>query len=260
MYTIGQVASIIGISRDKLRYYEEKGIVVPTQNNENNYRQYNLNDIDTVLAIEFYRSLDLDFESIKKIHSECDLNGIEEILDKKHRNITNEIERLSKVLKRIHKAKNACKDIEQYLNKYVIKGMPKAKVLDEISDFRAYDEYMVVHDKKKEVEEAPILKTLKRYITFNEDGIVTNKMLITKDIEDDDNENLDGILCYEKCAYTIVKDEPGRDAMSEAFTKSLEWIYENGFTPIGVAIVSMMLLEHTGESTKSYLEVYIPLQ
>lgn len=259
MYTIGQIASITGISRDKLRYYEEKGILVPIKKEENNYRQYDFKDIDTVLAIEFYRSLDLDFKSIKKIHNECDRKGVRNILDKKYRDVMEEIERLNAVAERIERSQTACNDIEKYLNKFVVKAMPKVQVLGEISDFRAYNEFEVVHENR--LNEAPVLKTLKRHITFNEAGILTNKMLITKDIEDDNNENHDNILSYEKCAYTIVQDGPGEmDAMPETFVKSREWFYKNGLIPKGVAIISLLLLEHTEGVAKSYLEVYIPLQ
>lgn len=80
MYTIGQISNILGISKDKLRYYEEKGILVPMQCYENNYRQYGLKDIITVLSIEFYRSLDMDFKTIKKIHHQNDIKDIEHIL------------------------------------------------------------------------------------------------------------------------------------------------------------------------------------
>ncbi|MDP4090971.1 MAG: MerR family DNA-binding transcriptional regulator, partial [Bacillota bacterium] len=45
MYTIGQIANIMGISRDKLRYYEEKGVLNPKQNDENNYRKCDFEDI-----------------------------------------------------------------------------------------------------------------------------------------------------------------------------------------------------------------------
>lgn len=260
MYTIGQIANIMGISRDKLRYYEEKGILVPTQNGENNYRQYNFNDMDTVLAIEFYRSLDLGFKSIKKIHSECDLKGIENILDKKYKDVKKKIERLNTIAKRIEKAQKGCRDIEEYLNKFVIRAMPKVKVLGEISDFRAYSEFEAIHENRDRLDEASIIKKLKRYITFDENGIKTNKILITKDLEEDDSEINDRILSYEKCAYTIVEDGSGRDAMPDTYAKSREWVYENGFIPVGVVIIGILLLEHIDKETKSYLEVYIPLQ
>lgn len=78
MLTIGQISGILGVSKDKLRYYEEKGILRPVQNNENSYREYDNNDINTVLLIEFYRSLDMDFRTIEKLHKQGTLDSIRE--------------------------------------------------------------------------------------------------------------------------------------------------------------------------------------
>ncbi len=64
-FTIGQVAEITGISRDRLRYYEEKGILHPKQNDENNYREYGYSDIDIILTIEYYRSMDMGMKEIR---------------------------------------------------------------------------------------------------------------------------------------------------------------------------------------------------
>ena len=35
MYTVGQVAKILGISRDTLKFYEEKNLINPKQDEEN---------------------------------------------------------------------------------------------------------------------------------------------------------------------------------------------------------------------------------
>ncbi|WP_238918928.1 MerR family DNA-binding transcriptional regulator [Clostridium sp. YIM B02555] len=40
MYTIGEVAQITGISRDRLRYYEENGILKPKYDASSSYREY----------------------------------------------------------------------------------------------------------------------------------------------------------------------------------------------------------------------------
>ncbi|HDR8036747.1 TPA: MerR family transcriptional regulator, partial [Bacillus cereus] len=40
MYTIGQVAKFLGVSRDTLKFYEEKNLVKPKQDIENGYRKY----------------------------------------------------------------------------------------------------------------------------------------------------------------------------------------------------------------------------
>ncbi|MBL4933119.1 MerR family transcriptional regulator [Clostridium paridis] len=148
MYTIGQVANIMGISKDKLRYYEEKGVLKPSQNNENNYRQYSLEEMLSILSIEFYRSLDLDFKSIKRIHNQSDIKDLEEILEDKRKEIVKEVDRLNAIVNRINKAKKACNDIERYLNKFSIRAMKPIKVLGEMSDFTAFNEFEVIHENK----------------------------------------------------------------------------------------------------------------
>ena len=45
-YKIGDVAGILGISPDLIRYYEEKGVVSPAKDPNNNYRYYDTWDIN----------------------------------------------------------------------------------------------------------------------------------------------------------------------------------------------------------------------
>ena len=41
MYTVGQVDHFLGMSRDTLKFYEEKGLVKPQKDQENGYGKYN---------------------------------------------------------------------------------------------------------------------------------------------------------------------------------------------------------------------------
>ncbi len=256
MYTIGQIANILGISRDKLRYYEEKGILVPRQNKENKYREYDLKDIDTILAIEFYRSLDLGFKTIQRLHKQSDLNEIQKILDKKHHEVENEIKRLKYIVERIEKVKKGCHDIKNQLNTFSIKPMKSIKILGEISDFRAYHDFDLVHENR--VEDS-IVKSLTRYVTFNDSGILSSKMFITKQIEANEKENRKNILKFDQCVYTIVEDSVGKDVMKDTFVKSKEFMDRNQYQHQGVAIITMLLMAYENDHVKSYLEVYIPI-
>lgn len=261
MYTIGQIANIIGISKDKLRYYEEKEILKPKQKDENNYRQYDISDIDTVLAIEFYRSLDLGFKTINELCKDSNIEGIKDVLDKKHSEVMNEIDRLKSIASRIEKAKKSCDNIQKYLNKFTIKSMPPMKILGEISDFRAYNEFDTIHENKNELNNISIIRSLKRFLTFTEEGIETNKMLVTKEIDYSNNERNQNILKYDKCVYTIVEDGLNyKDVMEKTSLKSLEWIRSNNYKPNGIVIISAILIEFNEGLEKSYLEVYIPIE
>lgn len=260
MYTIGQIASIMGISKDKLRYYEEKEILTPTQDDKNNYRQYNFEDMDTVLAIEFYRSLDLEFKTIQKLCKESDVHDLKSILDKKHNEITRSIARLNMIAKRIEKAKNDCTEIEAHLNRYSIRPMMPVKVLGEISDFRAYDEFQVIHNSRDQFAEESIFKSLRRYITFNDEGIQSNTILVTKEVEEAAMEEED-ILHYDKCLYTIVEDGTRyKHVMEENFIKGEAWMAANHVKHKGIVIVGMVVVGYSEGALKTYLEVYIPIE
>lgn len=67
MYTIGQVAKFLSVSRDTLKFYEEKGLVKPKQNIENKYRKYNHFDIYDITTVNFYREMDIEIKKIQEL-------------------------------------------------------------------------------------------------------------------------------------------------------------------------------------------------
>ena len=63
-----QEASIAtGISKDMIRFYEKKGLLHPSRNPENHYRDYSMGDIHILVTIKFYSSLGITFTEIGKI-------------------------------------------------------------------------------------------------------------------------------------------------------------------------------------------------
>lgn len=66
-YTIQKLAKMAGITSRTLRYYDEIGILKPARINSSGYRIYGETEIDRLQQILFYRELDVDLESIRKI-------------------------------------------------------------------------------------------------------------------------------------------------------------------------------------------------
>ncbi|MDR3595643.1 MerR family transcriptional regulator [Clostridium sp.] len=112
MYTIGQVTEITGISRDRLRYYEEKGILKPKYDKSNNYREYNWEDLDVVLAIEFYRSMNLNTKNINSICENSSVKSIKKLMEEKYEEVTSEIEKLQRIQENIDNVTKQCENIE----------------------------------------------------------------------------------------------------------------------------------------------------
>ena len=70
-YKIGDVARILGISTDLLRYYEKKGVVAPTKDKQNDYRYYDVWDINFLIDCLWYKSFGFGIPQIAYMVSDC---------------------------------------------------------------------------------------------------------------------------------------------------------------------------------------------
>lgn len=259
-FTIGQAAEITGISRDRLRYYEENELLCPEQKEDNGYRYYTMSDIDMILSIEFYRSMNLSMKEIGNVWMSKNAGEIASILAEKEKDITTKIEEMKNYLINIKKGREACERIDKNLNQYSVQAMPAFEVIEEISDYRAFAEYEKIHKNRSELEGKSILHTIKRMITYSPKGIETDKILITRDI----SQNIAVVqnkMEYNKCIYTIVEDSIERgDILQEVFAKSIKWMNDNHLKGKGIAIINMILIGVNMGTAKSYLEVFAPIE
>ncbi|MBB6633325.1 MerR family transcriptional regulator [Cohnella thailandensis] len=63
---IGKVRKITGVSARSIRYYEEKGLI-QTSRQENNYREYDEKTIESINTIQLYLGLGLTTDQIRDI-------------------------------------------------------------------------------------------------------------------------------------------------------------------------------------------------
>ena len=63
-YKIGDVARILGISADLLRYYEKKGVVTPYKDAHNDYRYYDAWDINLLMDCLWFKNFGYSIEQI----------------------------------------------------------------------------------------------------------------------------------------------------------------------------------------------------
>ena len=67
MKTVKDVAEISGVSIRTLRYYDEIGLLKPTQITEAGYRLYDNKALEQLQEILFFRELEIPLVEIKKI-------------------------------------------------------------------------------------------------------------------------------------------------------------------------------------------------
>lgn len=62
-----QVEELTGISRQNIRYYERAGLLHPSREKGNAYRDYSMEDVDCLRMIKFLRMLDMPVEEVGKV-------------------------------------------------------------------------------------------------------------------------------------------------------------------------------------------------
>ncbi len=103
MKTISQVAELTGISTRTLQYYDEIGLLKPSQLTSSGYRLYDDDALQTLQQILFFKELDFKLKDIREILQKPDFNQTEafrkqkELLCLKRSRIDKLIELLSKL-------------------------------------------------------------------------------------------------------------------------------------------------------------------
>jgi MerR family transcriptional regulator, thiopeptide resistance regulator len=74
MFTVKQLSNLAGITPRTLHYYDEIGLLKPSQVGENGYRYYGEESLLRLQQILLYRELDMPLAAIKKIMGGLDFN------------------------------------------------------------------------------------------------------------------------------------------------------------------------------------------
>ena len=102
-----ETEKLTGISRRNLRFYEDQGLIEPSRNPENDYRDYSDKDIEKLKIIRSLRTLDVPLELISDY-----FNGkvtMAELSEKQEK-------RLSEKQKEVEIALNICKELHNIEN------------------------------------------------------------------------------------------------------------------------------------------------
>lgn len=71
---IKQVEELTGITKQNIRFYEKEGLIAPKRNGNNGYREYDTEDVHSLLVIKMLRKLGMPLDEIGRVlKGECDL-------------------------------------------------------------------------------------------------------------------------------------------------------------------------------------------
>ena len=92
---INDVENIVGLSKKSIRYYEENGLISPSRNSDNKYRNYSNEDIEKLKKIKLLRELGVPIKELKQLNE--NEYSLKECMEDRIHKINHEMEQYGKV-------------------------------------------------------------------------------------------------------------------------------------------------------------------
>lgn len=119
--TISELAMLMNVSVHQIRYFEEKGVLLPAYLDNNQYRMYSMDQVYQLAHILLLRKLGVPVQSIKECMTSYSADQYGQLLNRSLREIHAEILRLQELQQFITKVLHEQKNFQSLTNPYQIK-------------------------------------------------------------------------------------------------------------------------------------------
>ena len=149
MKTVKEVSKITGVSIRTLRYYDEIGLLKPTELTEAGYRLYDNKALEKLQEILFFRELEIPLIDIKKImdtpnyDKEQALATQKILLEQKRNRLNGIIELITDVMKGVHTMSFEAfnhDEVEKIVN-HTLECMTKENLDEQVQKFGSLEKY-----------------------------------------------------------------------------------------------------------------------
>lgn len=245
--SIGDIEKITGISKDRLRYYEEKRLITPRRDTDNSYRIYDNEELLKLLGIQMYRSMDLGVKEIQKIQDSDTIEEICDVFKRRQEELQLQIAQLQDQKDSVSRGIEDCEKIADYLGKYTLKKVGTLRLIEKIDDIVSTE--TGAKFKTESDEQKIIIRSVVRRIELTDEGIGENAVYVAEEDGNEENE----------CVYTVVREGVSYDPLMEEYAKCMQWVRKNNIKIGRYCYIRPLLVSHLGKCTESFLEVFAPV-
>lgn len=149
MKTVKDVSAITGVSIRTLRYYDEIGLLKPTELTESGYRLYDNKALEKLQEIMFYRELEIPLADIKEIMDNPDYDREQalltqkSLLEQKRNRLNRIIELITDVIGGVNTMNFeafSSEDVKQIVD-HTLECMPKDNLEKQVQNFGSLEKY-----------------------------------------------------------------------------------------------------------------------
>lgn len=264
-YKIGNVAKLLGISSQAIRYYESRGVVNPDKSELNNYRNFSTWDLDLLIRTRILRSYGYSISEVTDILNNPDLIDVQKSFGKQEEKIKDIIEWNSNLLSRLQEEGSNINDTLNLDGKYCIQDRPGMYRLEDFKEINARDESEYRKITKRWIDMAPFVygstRITKEEYEAKREGFHFGQVIDEKYKEYfniKENEYISYIPSV-KCLYTVIKFNSKTGFSPNLMDKAMEYMDSQGLKLKGDIITRISLLNIIDNQYNCYHQVWFPI-
>ncbi len=264
-YLIGDVANLIGMSRDTLRHYEKLGIL-SSEKGDNGYRYYTDEDISRLVGIMYQRKMDIGLGEIADLwDGDSSIARLSGILEQRLKEEELEIRRHRQTVARLKMAREDCENIRSHLDRIAVMEFPKTYVIDSHTDIR--DSIPLYFQYSREYSGLDMMYVFDEYTWKQSQNAMcidykNSQLVLKQDVKkfvDYDFPEYSSSLNRSSPCVSAFRLSTSRIPSAKDIEPMVEWAKEQGLTVSHQLYCTFTLQGMAGGEQAYYLQLYLPL-
>lgn len=260
-YKIGEVANILGVSADTIRYYEKMGIVFSHKDETNGYRYFTASDIYALLDVLFYRNLDIPVEEVRDIMNSYRYKDVKALLLEKEKQLERKIEMQKRLLLRIRTTIEDYEVLDESLGVFSVREMPAHVIFNETqADSQVYFSNAM---EKTSFQQSGLTLTDQGFFAAPRKNVWEMTRLFTVlDRQQVTPQNIpqnSRTISFSKAAYTVVRFGWG-DPLDDVISPLASWAENEGYRADGDVAGFWIFTDYSQNPPVDYAKLYLPVQ
>ncbi len=265
-FRIGDVVSLMGLTREAVRSYEDVGIIKPKRDEQSGYRFYDLTDLGALIRVRRYRAYGFSLREAAMLLNDCGVEEVHSRLLERGDALEAEIRERQRLLDCLRKWSGIVEAIPRKSGVFAIEQSPSIYALELTEGERLSRDPAMRARLRTWVEREPIVFSCGLW-EMEEGRCLTEKPRMYLGAEEEDLPAL-GLDCGEPvqhwprrtCLHTVIRREEGEGRECDQLAPALAHLKEQGLTPAGNPFIRTILLVHKRGDAQVFRDLWLPLE
>jgi len=266
LYKIGDIAKMLGLSTEGLRYYEKCGIVTPKKLEGSSYRYYDTWDLHILVSARSYRSLGFSLQEIAEIINSNKSMDTSAMLDIREKELEETILLSMNLIKRSGQMRTLLDEYQSMEFRYRIENSPGfycIKIQDKYSLKNSFASLSLSHEW---IKKSPFVfscfflpkeELAKGGDKFTAGLGIDEKYADFLKVKPNDNVKY---IPPRRCVYTILPDSSDAIFSPANLSEAMAYIHSQGLKLVDDAFTMAFNLHREDEIRKDVLRVWLPIE